>query len=216
MGFEHWDKVEGALICHLLTHILPALGVVDLGLPTDTSAPASFRITLGGKSFLAEQPPASPPPAKKPSYLRVNDNFYVQVPPQLNLYDRFQLARFAVLEEREKDRVVYRLTQSSVGRALRNGVAADQMVAFLARVTNNRTPLKVVETLRVWGARQDTVKIEHVPLLRLKDESIMAELRQHRTLQPLLGEVIGPTTILVPSDNVAAVRRILSELGYLE
>jgi hypothetical protein len=216
MGFENWDRVEGALIRHLLTHLLPLLGVVDLGLPAETSPPTCFRITPQGESLLTNQPLPSPPPPKKPRFLRVDDKFYAHVPEQITLYDRFQLARFAVLERREKDRITYHITQASVGRALRNGVTADQMVAFLARVTNNRTPLKVVETLRTWGTRQDTVKIEQAHLLRLKHESLVDELRQNSALHPLLGEVIGPTTIIIPSENVAEVWRILTELGYLE
>jgi hypothetical protein len=216
MGFENWDRVEGALIRHLLTHLLPLLDVVDLGLPAETSTPTCFRITPQGESLLTNQALPPPPPAKKPRFLRVDDNFYAHVPDHITLYDRFQLARFAQLDRREKDRVTYRITQASVGRALRNGVTADQMVAFLARVTNNRTPLKIVETLRIWGARQDTAKIEQVHLLRLKHESLVDELRQNSTLRPLLGEVIGPTTIIIPSENVAEVRRILTELGYLE
>jgi hypothetical protein len=31
-----------------------------------------------------------------------------------------------------------------------------------------------------------------------------------------LGEVIGPTAILIPPDKVAEVRRLLTELGYLD
>jgi len=215
MGFENWDNVDGALIRHLLTHILPVLGVVDLGLLTETGTPTSFRITAAGKDFLAGQEmPSAPPP--QPRYLRVDANFLVQVLADTSLYDRFQLARFAALERREPDRIIYRITQTSVGKALRNGVTAEQMVAFLARATNNRTPLKVVETLRTWGKRQDTARIEQATLLQLKDERLVAELRENPALRPLLGEVIGPKTVLIPAQNVAEVRRILTELGYLE
>jgi hypothetical protein len=136
--------------------------------------------------------------------------------PDTSLHDRFQLARFVTLEQRETDRIIYRITQASVGKALRNGVTVEQMVAFLSRATNNRTPLKVVETLRTWGKRQDTARIEQATLLRLKDEQLVAELRDNRLLRPLLGEIIGPKTILIPAKNVAEIRRILIELGYLE
>jgi hypothetical protein len=215
MGFENWDQVEGALIHHLLEHILPALGVVDLGLPAENSPPARFRITAQGKNFLAGKE-ISPEPLPQPRYLRVDANFLAQVLPNTSLYDRFQLARFTTLERREPDRIIYRLTQTSVGKALRNGVTAEQMVAFLARATNNRTPLKVVETLRIWGNRQDTARIEQTALLRLKNEQLVTELQNNPTLRPLLGEVIGPTTILIPAENLAEVRRILTELGYLD
>jgi len=215
MGFENWDRVEGALIRYLVSQILLVLGVVDLGLPDETSAPTAFRITGSGAAFLAGRP-ASALADQKPRFLQASQNFTVLVPAQASLYDRFQLARFAELDSRHHERVSYQITQASVGRAMRNGVTADQIVAFLGRATNNRTPLKVVETLRDWGARRSTAKIERATLLHLSDEALVAELSQHPDLSPLLGKVIGPKTILLPADNVQEVRRILAELGYLE
>lgn len=215
MGFVHWDQVEGALIRYLLTHILSLLNVVDLGTVHETEHPVSFRISSLGKNFLFGQP-APVPTDKKPPLLRVDGNFYAYVPARASLYDRFQLARFAELERREQDRAVYHITQASVSHALKNGVLADQITTFLARATDNQTPLKVVETLLTWGARQNTVHLEQATLIRLKNEDLLKELRQHPTLGPLLEEVIGPTVILISPDKVAEVRRLLTELGYLE
>lgn len=215
MGFEHWDQVEGVLIRYLLTCILPLLGVVDLGATAETGEPTSFRLTPLGQNFLQNQ--ALPLPTdKKPPLLRVDSNFYAHVSARASLYDRFQLARFAQLEQREKDRATYRITQASISRALKNGVTADQITTFLARATDNQTPLKVVETILTWGARQNTVHLEQATLLRLKQANLLAELRQHPALAGLLGEVINPTTILVPADKVVEVRRLLLELGYLD
>lgn len=215
MGFENWDKVEGALIRYFLTHLLPYLGIVELGSAAETASPNCFRITPGGTAFLAGRP-VNPPFDKMPAVLRVNANFSVSVPAQASLYDRFQLARFAALDRREAHRVVYQITRTSVGRAMRNGVTVDQIAAFLSRATNNQTPLKIVEALRTWGQRRDSVQIERVTLLRLRDEQLLAELRDHPTLRPLLGQAIGPNAVLIPADNVAEVRRLLTEWGYLE
>ena len=180
-----------------------------------TNTPASFRITSSGARFLTGQSAAALADGK-PRFLQVNSNFTVNVPAQASLYDRFQLARFAELASRQPGGVSYQITQASVGRAMRNGVTADQIVAFLGRATNNRTPLKVVETLRNWGTRRSTVKIEQATLLRLSHEGLAAELTQHPELRPLLGELIGPKTFLLPAENAAAIRRMLVELGYLE
>jgi hypothetical protein len=197
-----------------LTHILFWLGVVELGVSGESEPPAYFRLTPSGEAFLFNRslPELS---ANKPLFIRVLPGFQVQVPQRANLYDRFQLARFAELERREINQVIYRISQTSVGRALRNGVTADQMVAFLARATNNQTPLKVVETLRTWGTRQGTAYLERTTILRLKHESQVEELRQNQAIGPLLGEIIGSTAILIPSENTLAVRRLLTELGYL-
>lgn len=215
MGFDRWDQVEGALIRYLLTQPLLWLGVTEVGLPGEASAPTSFRLTPAGAAFLKNEP-ISPLSDQKPQFLQIDQNFAVHVPPQASLYDRFQLARFAEFAGSQRERPTYQITQASVSRAMRNGVTADQMVAFLARATNNRTPLKVVETLRRWGARRSTAKIETATLLRLADETLAAELRDHPELGPLLGEVIGPAAILIPPENSQAVRRWLLELGYLE
>ena len=214
MGFEHWDRVEGALIRYLVTHILPLLGVVKLGCPAGDSLPTTFRLTPPGEAFLTGQPLNAPPP--KSTFLRADNHFKVRVPAQASLYDRFQLARFAALDHREKGRAIYHITQASIGRAAKNGVTADQIIAFLTRATNNQIPLKVVETLRAWGARYATVKLEQTTILRLNDEKLGSELRQNPAINRWLGELRGPTTFLVPGNNVSELRRLLTELGYLE
>lgn len=215
MGFENWDNVEGTLIRHMLSQLLPLLDVIELGLPAETGEPVQFRLTPSGAAFLAGES-VSPRPGEKPGLLRVDNNFLAYIPAHASLYDRFQLARFAELERRESNRVVYQISRASVGRAMRNGVTVDQIVTFLARATNNRTPLKVVENLRTWGQRRDTVQLERTTLLRLKHETLATELRQHPSLGKLLGERVGPTAFLIPADNVTEVRRLLIELGYLE
>src|SRR6185503_11503098 len=136
----------------------------------------------------------SPSTDKKSPLLRITPDFYAHVPARASLYDRFQLARFARLEQRETDRAVYHITQASINRALKNGVAAEQITAFLARATDNQTPLKVVETILTWGTRQNTVRLEPAMLLRLTHESLLTELRQHPLLSSLLGEALNPTT----------------------
>lgn len=215
MGFEHWDQIEGGLIRYVLTHILLLLGVVELGSPSETSMPTSFRLTPAGRAFLAGQPFHPQLPAR-PAHFRADNNFRVRVPGSASLYDRFQLARFSELDSREANRVIYQITRASISRAIKNGVTADQMMAFLTRVTNNQIPLKVVETIRTWSTRYATVQLEQATLLHLKEPQLAAEIQHHPQLGPLLGEKLNPTTILVPADNVSQVRRLLIELGYLE
>jgi hypothetical protein len=216
MGFDRWDQVEGDLIRYLLTHLLAALSVVDLGSAAEAAAPTCFRLTESGLHFLREEaPPAASPPDDCPLWFRVDEKYQVRVPLQAKLYDRFQLARFALLERREHNRMMYKITQDSVSRAVQNGVTAEQILAFLTRVTNNQLPLKVMESIRTWEARYSGAKLEQVTLLRLKDEAIVAEIYRHPELRSLLGETLNPTTIIVPAKNTARVRQLLIELGYL-
>ena len=215
MGFEHWDDIEGGLIRYLITIVLLLLGVVELGCPDQSSPPESFSLTPAGRTFLANQP-GHAPARQEPVLFRINNNLQVRVPAQASLYDRFQLARFAELDLREANRVLYKITQASINRAIKNGVTPDQITAFLTRVTNNQIPLKAVEAIRIWGTRHATVKLEQATLLRLKSATVAAELRQHPQLSPLLGEALNPDTLIIPPANVPEVRRLLTELGYLE
>lgn len=215
MGFEHWDTVEGGLIRYLIGVVLPLLGVSKVGKSDPRITPDLFQITPAGQQFLARTPPnltAAPSPVR----LRVDDKFQVWVPVQASLYDRFQLARFAQFDQRTERRTIYQMTRSSLNRALKNGVTPEQIQAFLTRVTNNQIPLRVVERLRAWGTRYGGAKIEQATLLRLQNEQMVSELQQHPEVGPLLGEMIGPTTIVLPAKTVAKVRQLLYKMGYLE
>jgi hypothetical protein len=216
MGFEYWDAVEGNLIRYIITNILFSLSIVDIGSDDDTTGekPTHFSITEAGQRFLNEPEPPSTRSTPSPRF-RVDEKLRVRVPHQANLLDRFQVARFAELSQREENRMIYLITQPSVARALQNGVTHNQITAFLNRVTDNQLPLKVVDELRRWGTRMGTVKLENVSLLRLATPQLLAEIQQIPEIAHLLGEVISPTAILIPHKNVGAVRKTLKESGYL-
>lgn len=215
-GFEHWDRVEGAFIRHLIGEVLFAVGAVELGRADAAAPPHAFRLTPEGLAWLKTEPPPAAPGEAAVAPLFAGEDFSVRVPDSASLYDRFQLARFADLKRREPHRTIYEITQHSVSRALRDGITADQMTAFLARATNGRSPLKVVETLRDWGRRPGAARLQRLTLLRLRDASLIAELRRHPDVGPLLGETVGPRAVLVPEENVKALRQILVALGYLD
>jgi hypothetical protein len=215
-GFEHWDRVEGAFIRHLIGLTLPNLGVVELGHAAGATRPDAFRLTASGSAWLVTSSAEAPETSEESfSPLFGSEDFSVRVPNGASLYDRFQLARFADLKRREPQRVIYEITQQSVGRALKSGISADQMTAFLARATKGRSPLKVVETLRDWGRRPGAARLQRLTLLRLRDETMIAELRRHPEVGPLLGETVGPLAVLVQEDNVRRLRQLLEALGYL-
>jgi hypothetical protein len=215
MGFEHWDTIEGNLIKFIITNILFSLSTVDLGSGALNEKPTHFRVTEAGNRFLAGAKPDTAIQSL-PAPFRVDEKSRVRVPAHANLLDRFQVARFAVLSQREENRTIYLISQASVSRALQNGVTHDQITAFLNRVTNNQIPLKVIEQLRRWGTRLGTARLENVALLRVAEPQMLTEIQQIPEIAHLLGEILGTTAIIVPDKNVAIVRKTLREHGYLE
>lgn len=217
MGFEHWEAVEGALINHLIGTILFSMGVVDLGGPIDGAPPAVFKITRLGQAFFSPQQALAPVEAEEPLPLRFNSaDFSVKVPLSFGLYDRFQLARLAERVKREDNRVIYRLTRQSYERALAQSITLEQMLSFLNRATRAQMPLALVEALRGWDRRTRTVLLESLVVIRVNEPDILAELRRHPQIGPLLGQSIDAKTVIVPQKNVPAVQDYLRSAGYLQ
>jgi hypothetical protein len=216
MGFEHWDQVEGGLIKHLIVTILFAFGIVDLGASAAGLPPTVFRINALGQAFLFPETASPPPSSSDPGLLRINPtDFTVRVPAGVSLYDRFQLARFATLVRRESERVIYQIDRQSYHKALEQSIELEQVLAFLNRATRSQTPLSLVEAMRNWDRRSGAVKLERLTVLRV-NQDILPELLNHPQIGPLLGVSLGPRAVLVPGENVTAVRKLLLELGYLE
>jgi hypothetical protein len=220
-GFEHWDEVEGALIHYLVSGPLHWLGVIDLGFEGDFGLTLAFRLAETGRSLLgqassvtAERPQRDEP--SPPSALAVRDDFTVHLPLAASLYDRFQLSRFADLVERRADQVSYRVSPASLARARRQGVTAEQVIAFLVRASDRRVPPKVLDGLRRWRDRSGAVRLERGVILRVKRPEILTTLRGDPIVAPLLGETLGPQAVLVPQANAQRVRHWLVEQGYLD
>ena len=213
MGFEHWGEVEGALLGYLVTCPLHWLGVTDLGFAGDSVPAAAFRLAETGLPLLGHPPGEE---AFSPSPMAVGDDCTVHVPLNASLYDRFQLARFANLAQRRADGIVYRISPASLARARRQGITAEQVGTFLARVSAGRVPPQALETLQRWHQRSGAIRLERGVILRVDHPETLAALRRHPALAPLLGEVLGPQAVLVPHANIQRVRHWLVEQGYLD
>ncbi len=231
MGFEHWDAVEGALLRYLLSGPLHWLGFIDLGYGVETEKPIAFRAAdsrLMG-SGPGEQPAdddlrqgkentieAERPPQESGPSLTVQGDFTVRVDREVSLYTRFQLARFADFVGRETDYINYRISPASLARARHQGIIGEQISSFLARHSAGSVPARVLDGLQTWYNRSGTARLEQGIILRVDRPEILQALRKHPEISPLLGEVLGPQTVLVPRANVESVRRWLLRQGYLE
>ena len=219
MGFEHWDQVEGALLRYLIGGPLHWLGVTDVGLPREAGPPTAFRLAGPSLALLELAPPApagsTPAPATPPA-LAVHGDFSVDLAPGASMVARFQLARFADFLGRQGDQVRYGLSPASLARARRQGIAGEQIGAFLARASGGRVPTGVTRALREWQARRGSARLEQGVVLRVDRPETLAALRRQPALARLLGEELGPRAVLVPQANLRQVRAWLAEQGYLE
>ncbi|MDM8529508.1 helicase-associated domain-containing protein, partial [Anaerolineales bacterium HSG24] len=232
MGFVNWELVEGALLRYLLTHILPWLGVLDVGLDKNRTDPIAFRINATGREFLIQalateaesdkdededknEDETQTPVEADSLPIQIGEDFRIQVPRSASLFDRFQVARFAILYDRQPKQISYYLTPRSIAKALRNRITIDQILAFLRRASQNSLPDTVIEGLQNWAKRWQSVRLQPVVLLHLREPHLMHELRQYPDLEPFLTDTLDAQTIAVPVEQAQTVERLLIELGYL-
>ncbi len=218
MGFEHWDEVEGAMIRYLVTSPLHWLGVVDLGSDATGDPPMAFRgrstgvYLLGQATLPDDEPPATASPSG--AGFRVLDDYTVHVAPDADLFDRFQLARFSDFAGRDGQTAIYRISPTGMNVAGKQGIGAAQIRAFLERVSGNQVPQRLLDALARWQ-KGGAARLERAFVLHLDGPEMLTQLRRDAVLGRLLGETIGPCSVLVPQANEERVRRWLTEHGYL-
>jgi len=210
MGFEHWDKVEGTLIAHVVVKPLHWLGVTSLGYD-DEGVPCSFLITPWGAVFLglSDEVPASAPSLP----VTVQPDFTILIPADVSLYDRFQLERVAAWQS-SGETYVYRLTRNSLARGLRQGIKIKMVLAFLKRVSGGRVPRNVVSALRKWEKRRGRVWLRKALLLQVESEQTLEELTTLPRIKAYLREIISPKTAIVAQEDWPKLLEELQKLGY--
>jgi len=210
MGFEHWDRVEGALIRFLITGPLHWFGAVELGLD-ESGAPACFRLTPQGERLLG----LAPAPSEEPEDpIIVQQDFSILVPHSASFYDRFQVERFAVWTSSSPRHHSYLITRSSLQAAFRRGIRIEMILAFLKRATGNRIPSNVTQALKRWARHYGTLRLRRLLVLETPDESTMRSIQSSPQVRKFIQKFISPTQALVEETGLSELLQALREQGY--
>lgn len=211
-GFEHWDAVDGELLRFIIAGPLHWLGLIDLGLPGQgQEAPTAFRFSAWASDLLNQKAPAGLVVEK--DSLVVSANGRLHVPVHAPRPARYQIARFAAWDRLAKDIYHYRLTPASLAAAGKQGLKTAQLLGLLRRHTKG-VPAALVQALERWEAQGVEARLEQHTLLRVRDPELLASLRASRAAR-FLGDVLGPTVVVVKPGAVDKVLDALAEMGYL-
>jgi hypothetical protein len=196
-GVEAWDRVEAALLTHLLAGPLHWLGVVDLGGEGRPDHPGAFRLTPAAKLLLAApEVPEIPEPRRR---ARLSAEGRLTVPREAARPLRYQIARFGrwIQLERQRGIFLYQLTPSSLRRGQEAGLQPRHMLAILREATGAGVPRSVEKALQRWGDRGPEAELSATMVLRVANGSLLEELKAHPTTARYLGETLGPTRVEV-------------------
>ncbi len=210
-GFEHWDEVEGALIRYLISGPMHWLGLVDLAAPTPQAKPNAFRLSSWAQDLLNGKPPPGIKSETEP--LVVTSDGRVRVPRLAPRVARYLVARFCVWEGVDNEVYSYRITAASLRRARQQGLKISHLLSVLRRHTAALPP-NLVQALERWEEQGSEVRLERAMILRLRKPHILQALRKSPAGR-YLGDLLGPTTVIVKPGAAEKVLAALVEMGYL-
>ncbi len=210
-GFEHWDKIEGALIAYLIGGPLHWLGVVSLGFKEGWSKPSAFRLTPWGRSFLGRGERAPERPQRPAS---ITPQGQITLPRTASLFDRFQLARIAEWRASGAD-YVFEITAEALRRAFGTNIQAEMVENFVTRLCQGQTPAAAIARIRNWANRYGQVRLRRVIILETRTQKTMLDLQAHDRIRGYLRQLLSPTQALIRERDWEIVIRELERAGYL-
>lgn len=202
-GFAYWDQVDSALIRYFITGILFWLGQVELATPEAGAEPMAFRVIsekIKGRS--------------EDGKLVARSNGQIAVPRFAPRAVRYQVARFCEWNEAREDEYRYTITPSSLKKAGVQGLKVEHLLVLLAKYTSGGIPPVLVKALKGWEANGTEARVQTRVVLRVSRPEILEELRRSKAAR-FLGELLGPTTVVLKDGTQSKVLAALAELGLL-
>ncbi|MBN2547971.1 MAG: helicase-associated domain-containing protein [Anaerolineales bacterium] len=220
-GFEHWEQVDGALLCFMICGPLHWLGILDLAAaaePGQGELPlvTAFRFSAWASDLLAKRAPQGL--AGEDARLSARSDGRVMIPIRAPRPARYQLARFCAWEKPTPTRhplqaYIYRLTPASLERARLQGLRVEHLLALLYKYGVSAPP-SLAQALRRWEEAGPQARLEQVTLLRVRRPEILTALRAGRAKR-FLGDPLSPTAVIVKAGAAEKVIAVLLEMGYL-
>ncbi len=202
-GFKHWDHIDGALIKYFITRFLFWLGRVDIAGHEEGGESTAFRVVNNKIKT-----------AKENGKLVVRSNGQISAPRLVPRVVRYQVARFCEWEDAKAGEYAYQLTPASLKRAGGQGLKVEHLLGLLAKHTSGGIPPVLVKALKRWDLRGTEARIQTQAVLRVSRPEILEELRKSRAAR-FLGEMLGPTAVIVKDGAQSKVLAALTELGLL-
>lgn len=211
-GFENWDKVEGALLAHLLSGPLHWFGVVHLAASTAEGRSTAFQLSDGMLPLLSGLTPEIG--VSENHEIKIKDARHITIPNQTSRLLRYQVARFCELVSVNQKESHYAITTNSLNSAAEQGLQLSQLMQLLEKEGGAEIPDSLRKMARRWSSQGKEAVISKVSLLRFQDAAACAEFNRFAAGRFTLEE-LNPRTLLITERQKEGVIRVLNELGIL-
>jgi len=128
---------------------------------------------------------------------------------------RYQISRFCEWgESKNPDEYRYQITPSSLERAREQGLKVSHLLGLLKKFAAMEIPPTLGSALRRWEVSGTEARVETLSVLRLSKPEDLRALRESKAGR-FLGEVLGPTTVVVKDGAFQKIMSTLIEMGIL-
>jgi hypothetical protein len=202
-GFAHWDQVDGVLVRYFITGILFWLGQVELASSEEGVESTAFRVISEKVKGRSED-----------GKIVARSNGQVAVPRFAPRTVRYQVARFCEWNDAKEDEYRYTITPSSLKRAGEQGLKVEHLLSLLAKYATGGIPPVLVKALKRWEVNGTEARVQTQVVLRVSRPEVLEEMRKSKAAR-FLGEMLGPTTVVIKEGAQSKVLAALAELGLL-
>lgn len=216
-GFAYWDQVDGALI-RFFIQILHWLGMADLASVQPNGEITAFRRagTWNWKSGIGVRDTNNVPQFSnnENGKLHISSQGKITTPRLVPRAVRYQMARFCEWEEEKTDEYKYRITPQSLTKAKEQGLKVEHLLALLTKHSDAGIPPVLVKALKRWELNGTEARAEIQVVLKVSRPEVLEGLRKSKAAR-FLGELLGPTSIVIKAGAQSKVMAALAEMGLL-
>ncbi len=204
-GFSNWDEVDGALIRYLICGPLHWLGLLDLASTVEAAPATAFRLrNRQAAAGLIEEN----------GKLTVSSEGKIVVQRAFPRAIRYQIARFTDWNGQKNQEYTYHVSAPSLKRAKAQGLKVEHLLTLLQKYSASPLPAMFVKALQRWEKNGTEARINKLVVLKVARPEVLNELRASKANR-FLGEILGPTTIVIQAGAQAKVLSALAEMGLL-
>lgn len=202
-GFAYWEQVDGMMIRYFITGVLFWLGQVELASPEEGAEPMAFKVISEKGKGKSEE-----------GKIVARSNGQIAVPRFVPRAVRYQVARFCEWGDEKQDEYRYTVTPSSLKKAGEQGLKVEHLLSLLAKYTAGGIPPVLVKALKRWEVNGTEARVQTQIVLRVSRPEVLEEMRKSKAAR-FLGEMLGPTSVVIKDGAQSKVLAALAELGLL-
>lgn len=209
-GFEFWHKVDGQLLHYLLTGPLFWMGILDLAFTEEEQAYA-FKKSDWADNLLEKKPVKYI--THETSEITMHKNGVILVPVGTNRELHYQIARFCIWEESQRDHYRYKISLNAIRRAKTQLISTGQIKKLIQKSAKKPAPANILEALNRWNKRQSQINLEKHFLIRVVSSDILDQIEKS-VAKRYIQERLSATTATIKSNDVHRLKDALIEMGY--